>query len=405
MARAVDDFGWSSLIALRIGLSILLLLLLARTLIHGASARASVPVFVATVMAVGGYLQERPQMVSFVLLVPAAGLVDAAVRAAALPRKRALIASLATVALWANFHGLWVLVPAFMCTAAVGGLLDKERDVHLALRWVAFAGALALAGCLSPLGPGALVLPLRFRGSTEHIAEWSRTEIWSPYALGLLLLLGLIVVAWTRSPWHVPRSEIAFVFLVVVFAGLAVRNVPPAAILLAPLARRLRMRIHPVDSATSPRERQFLATACIAGLIAAAGYVGFVSVHQDPLGDAEPLALARQLQSIPRDPDGKLRVLDAYNSSGVLVTFGGPGVQLAVDGRADRYGGAYLDRYLKAMALQGDWAELLEELRPDVAVLEKDSQLAFELTGHEGWSNAGSDGDYVLLLPPSPTLP
>ena len=58
------------------------------------------------------------------------------------------------------------------------------------------------------------------------------------------------------------------------------------------------------------------------------------------------------------------RVLDDYNTGGLMLAFGGPHVRVAVDGRADYYGGRYLKRYMDLMNATGDWRRLLTSSTP-----------------------------------------
>jgi hypothetical protein len=123
----------------------------------------------------------------------------------------------------------------------------------------------------------------------------------------------------------------------------------------------------------------------------------WLTAQVDPLGKAKPLTIATKLSSI----NGPKRVLNTYNSSGVLAAFGGKDIKLAIDGRADRNGGPYIDRYIKAEKLEGDWQELLRQVQPNFAVLGKDTALTYELTNYQKWKILLTEQDYVLLQAPA----
>ncbi|CAB4613397.1 MAG: hypothetical protein F2601_00105 [Actinobacteria bacterium] len=183
-----------------------------------------------------------------------------------------------------------------------------------------------------------------------------------------------------------------------VFGASAFRNVLPATILLAPLAAATLSTLDPLRSRpVSPSEKKSLAIVAI-GLISVTLMGGlWLTAQVDPLAKAKPLTIATKLSSIA----GPKRVLNTYNSSGVLAAFGGKGIKLAIDGRADRDGGPYIDRYIKAEKLEGDWQGLLTQVQPNFAVLGKDTALTYELTNHQQWKLLLTDQDYVLLQAPA----
>ena len=74
-------------------------------------------------------------------------------------------------------------------------------------------------------------------------------------------------------------------------------------------------------------------------------------------------------------------------------------VQVGIDGRADRYGAAYIDEYLAMERAQQGWDETIARLNPDLALLPR-SDAVVELLMDRGWTETGNEADYVLLLPP-----
>ena len=124
----------------------------------------------------------------------------------------------------------------------------------------------------------------------------------------------------------------------------------------------------------------------------------------DPLENAPALRIARFLDSVDRP----LRIWDGYNASGVLVAFGGGDrghLKLVVDGRADLWGGDYIEQLVATQSLSGDWRK-----RPRVVPRRRHGHAA----GHaarsrtceevDHWRVARVDGSYVLLVPPESPL-
>jgi len=125
-----------------------------------------------------------------------------------------------------------------------------------------------------------------------------------------------------------------------------------------------------------------------------------LAVGQSPVVDpAVPSGLiAKVAQS-----SSSQRVLNTYNVSGPLLWFGGGPrhVSVAVDGRADRYGGDYLSRYTDMVAAREGWQSMLDSLAPTAALLRRDEALSGALVAERGWVVVGREGDYVLLHAPS----
>jgi hypothetical protein len=94
-------------------------------------------------------------------------------------------------------------------------------------------------------------------------------------------------------------------------------------------------------------------------------------------------------------------VLNHYNASGVLVAFGPTGIELGIDGRAERYGKQYIDAYLDVFALSGEaWPEFLAVFQPQAAIAQADQALVHYLRDDLNWRVMMEDGEWLLLVPP-----
>ena len=254
-----------------------------------------------------------------------------------------------------------------------------------------------VAGCLTPLGLKGLLLPLTFRDSTAYIVEWQATKLWDPYTIGLTMLVLGIAYCWVRGTLRVPRSEMFWIISWAVFAMPATRNVAAAVIMMAPLvAHRMGTHFSMSRATTSARERTVLTAVLAAVAVAGSAWSVSAWLRTDPLSDAKPLKIARALAAEP----GEKRVFNSYNTSGVLLAFGGPDIRLAIDGRSDRYGDNYIGSYIQAENLTGKWQKVFRPVRADYAVIGKRTALAYELRTHQGWTLVMMDRQYVLLKRP-----
>jgi hypothetical protein len=339
--------------------------------------------------------QERPNLGTLLLTVWLSARAAGALLDGRVPRWWEV---LAVTALWANLHGGWVLVPLGFGLLAAAGALDRTRR-----SLVRPALILVLAGlvgaCLTPFGVRTLVLPLSFTGRTSHIAEWQRTEAFDLWTMGLLLVLGLLVVAWSRRG---PRPSVADLVVVggwAAFGMLAIRNVAPATLMILPIAAASIDRLLPRRGGP-PVDRGLVITAVITAATAGVAMTLWVLATTDPLTDTQPRRIAAAIAA-DAGSASPARVLNEYDASGVLAYFGGPGVILAVDGRADRFEPSWIDTMLEVQRGERDPWPVLDDLDATHVVTEDGCALQRLLEQDGRWRTVLVDGDYALLVPSS----
>ena len=390
LAKTQGWFGWRGVIVLRELLALLLAVLLARQLLRRAVPRVAAPILAVTLIIVASTVQERPALATLLFAVWLGGVATDLLLDG---RRPSLWLTFGLVVLWANLHGGWVIAPFALGAVALACGVDGRAAWPKARTALLVAAVTVVAGCATPIGLAGLAAPFRFAGAAKIISEWQPTPVLSSYCIPIAGLVGTLVVVWARGRVRPPLAELVYTAVVVAFAFQALRNVSPAALLLAPLAAERVMRsYHPRRARVHRREAVVLWAVAGALCVVGAVIVTTTLATINPLRNTRPLAIARTLAATP----GEKRVLNAYNSSGVLAQFGGPGVRLAVDGRADRYGNAFLTRYTDAFDLEGDWQGVLRQVDPDYAVLKSSEPLTAELR-REGWTLVQTDGQYVLL--------
>lgn len=394
MSWLVEARGWGALTASTMALSALALLLLSVVILRRSQPRVGVPLAAALALSLSLSFQTRPGLFSLVAAIVLGSVADRVLTEGRLPKWWWV---LPTIILWANLHGGWIVGPVAVGLAAALHWLRAPRSKQFLTRAVILVGGMTLCGLLTPLGMQSLTLPLVFQSTTSHLGEWQTTALWNGFALPLVVIMIAVAVAWARSGWQIPATEIVYTGVWVAFGLLAYRNVAIAAVLLAPLAARSLARAFPyTPRETSRREHRFLVAGVAALSMASASWVAFTYASMDPLEDAEPLSIAQALS----ERSGPVRVLNHYNTSGVLLAFGPPGIELGIDGRAERFGRDYIDMYLGVFALSGQqWQGFLEDFDPQVAVANKDQAIVHFLTSDWGWTVTQEDGQWLLLEP------
>ena len=384
--------GFAGIVSLRLALTVGLTWMLHGLLVKGRAGWSGPVVFAVTLLPLGTYLQERPQTVSLLFLVWLAGVCHRQLTEGTLPRPWLVV--LVTY-VWACAHGLFVLAPASLALLAVAGMAERGRaDWPAARRLLQLATVTSAACALTPMGPRLLLSPLIVgRAARFTTTEWRPTNLLYVGTWGFALLMLLAFIAIARGGERVPRSEVLWIAAVSVFGFLAIRNAGPASLLLAPVvAARLRVVWDRTDSALR------LPGAVRPAFFALAVLTTLLSYLQAPvLPDNSPRRIAATLARQP----GQLRVFNDYNLSGYLILQASPHILLTVDGRADRYGAAYLRTYSEAHTGTGNWRRFVDSLHADVAVFGKDDAITSLLVNELHWTLALEDGEWVLLTAPT----
>ena len=336
------------------------------------------------VLALAPFLRERPQVLSL-LLVAWLTLGIQRILAGELPR---VLPWVAVCWVWANLHGMWVLLPIGALAAGVLAWCEDRSRIPLAARCTTVALLSWLAVLVTPVGPRLAWWPWVVRHTAAPITEWQPTLLTRGVGLPLLLLLAVLVVRWARSPEPVPWTRVAYALAVVLFGLIAYRNVAPAALLLVPELARTSRNQAPETVPVLPR----------AGLVALG--VGLVlavvnlSVSRAVSSD-QPVALVDRLAARGQ----QVRLLNHYDVGGLVTGRASPPARVAIDGRTDIWSAAFVRRYVDGLG-GGDWRPLVDELRPDAALLRKDSEAARGLELERHWRITDRDGAWVLLEPP-----
>ena len=392
LAGLHDAFGWRAIVLYKVVLGAALLAALALMLFRAAPSRVAAPVFTVAALAVAPFITERPQLISLLLVVWLAQLARQTLDGLLVPWW-----TVAVSYVWANLHGMWVLVPAALVLLAAGLALDNRAGWRrAAARCLATATACVIASALTPAGPRLAYWPLVVHDAASDINEWQPTELLSRYNIGFVLLVVMWVVGLGRAASRAPRSELLWMVGVIAFSLEAARNVAPAAILIAPFACRSLTRAFGLRLMALPplRVPRLMIPVTAAAAVVTTLAVCFVRA---PLTEGLPFRIVAALEDEP----GTVKVLNSYNVGGFLTGLGAPKISVAIDGRTDNYDPAFVHRYLLATTQLVKWRDVVAELDPDVAVIGRNGTLATELR-RDGWTVRMTDGDFALLDKPDP---
>lgn len=399
MSLSHSAFGWEGLLWWRTIFGVLLLAVFVITLARTNSTPAVVITAVITAFVLVPGIQERPALIGMIFIVVLGSTSSRIMMEGRLPDRIWLWVP--ATALWANLHGSWILAPASLALASALAL-TKVRTRRFAARSVLLIFLVTAAGCLTPLGWRGLLLPFKLQSTAgKFIIEWQRTTLADPLAYGLLVLLALLIFFWARSNQRPSVRELFWVLVWTLFAFTAFRNVGPAILFIAPVAaHRLDQWFEAAFKFRYSAKGDLRTPAFLISLGAAVVVVALTSAAVDPLNGVTPRHIAERLSHSTTD----LRIINDYNTSGVLLALGGDRVHLAVDGRADRFDPNWLDRYFSLIKQPYTNYYLLRQLNPNALVLDSSSPLIWEFIQDKHWKRVMTDGSYELITAPGLNL-
>lgn len=338
-----------------------------------------------TVLALAPFLRERPQVLSLLFVAWLAVGLQRILAGA----KPSLVVWVPVCWLWANLHGMWVLLPVSLLGAGVLAWWEDRTRIPLAARCTLVALLSWLVVLLTPVGPRLAYWPLVVQHSAAPISEWQPTVLTTGVGAPYLLLLGVLAARWARAGERVPTTRLLYVLAVSLFGLLAFRNVAPAAILLLPELARA-----PEQGSERDHIERFpvwlVATVAIAALLA-----GVRALTTPTVGGGEPVRLVKALASEGRD----VRFLNHYDIGGYVTGTASPPLHVAIDGRTDMWSASFVRTYVDALNGTGDWRTVVDDLRPDAALLPKDAEITRGLVRERHWHVVGAEGRWVLLEP------
>ena len=330
------------------------------------------------------------------------GLVCMALTVTVVERRRTPWLLVPIVWVWVSSHGSFPLGLVWLAARAAGEALEWRAWPRDAVRYVgAFAAGLVVS-IVNPLGARLLAFPFTLgdrRDAFENIVEWASPNFQDRPLVLVLLAVSLVLLVRARLSWRDVIPSVAFLA-----AGLlALRNLPIAAIVLAPvlgrILRRPESRHHPaagpVGIARPPNQR-------VNRIFAAAIAVSFVafaaSVFSNPPLDVEtyPVAAVTYLER-----EGLLdqphRVAHFDFVGNYLQLRYGDRARVFIDDRVDMYPARVSRDYRTLLAARPGALEVLDRHRVDVVLWDREFPLTALLERTDDWEQVFRDKDWLVF--------
>ncbi|WP_407178080.1 hypothetical protein [Bradyrhizobium sp. STM 3562] len=384
--------GWPGVVVLAAAAIALAVGLLMRFLLRELPPTPALLLVVAAVVLLAPHMLARPHVLTLpVMVIWAAALVSCMDRRAPPPYW-----ALPLLVLWANLHGSVVLALGLIGPAGLEALLNEKRSEwpRVLSRWLPFTALAVAACCLTPYGPQPLLMPLTTLSAghaLNYIMEWRPQEFGHFGGFEFLLLAGILALSRGVT---LPIVRVMVVLGLLHFALAQVRNADLLAMLAplylaAPLARQLGARAED-DTVASARGVSLMAfVPMISGLMIAATGLALVRDVRPALNNTPEAAVANAglAKAGP--------VLNDYGFGGYLIF---AGIPTFIDGRSELYGGAFIARYNRDVALSDlrDFLALLDEYKFRATLLTPETPAVALLDRLPEWQRVYSDDVAVV---------
>lgn len=378
--------GWDGVVALSAASIALAVGLLTQFLLRELSPKLVLGIVAAVVVLLAPHLLARPHVLALpVMMAWATALVRCMDERTPPPYW-----ALPLLVLWANLHGSVVLALGLIGPAAIEALLRTGRHGlrQEMLRWFVFATLAVAASCLTPYGPGTLLMPLTTLGlgdALNWIGEWRPQNFGRVGAFEILLLGGLFALSRGVT---LPVVRVLVVIGLLHFALAQVRNVDLLATLAplylaAPIARQLGSQADR-SNFVAGRNLQVAALALVISATALA-----------LTRDVQPNSRITPQAAVASAGLAEARVLNDYSFGGYLVF---AGIPTFIDGRGELYGGRFLHRYNNALSLAdlNDFLKLLDDYKIDATLLEPETPAVALLDRLPDWKRVNGDAIAVV---------
>lgn len=361
-------------------------------------ARAGSPLrtTLAALVAIGiGAMYWSPRPLLF-------GLICMALLITVVERRRSPWLLVPIVWLWVQSHGSFPLGLAWLGARAFGQWLDWRDWPDDTMRYIgAFVVGLVVA-VVNPLGARLLLFPFTIfekRANFTSIIEWRSPDFngFDGRVALVFLAMALVILARSKVSWRDLVPVVSFLAI----SLLALRNLPVAAIVLAPVLGRALRRTdgssRPADPPASLTPSRLRTNRAVMIMIVSMFMIFGLSIWTTPpiAEAAYPKAAASYL-----DEQGLLsspHVLAEQDFVGNYLSLRfGRRVPVFIDDRYDMFPEDVAKDYRTLKAGGAEAFSLLDTYGIDTVLWNRDQPLATLLAVSPAWTQVFRDGDWVV---------
>ena len=325
-------------------------------------------------------------------------------------------------AVWANFHGGFVLGIAVLAAMAAGEWIESRvaADAQDRAEWLATArrhglGALAgVAGAMvNPMGPGLLLRVRRMLGNEYLLgvtSEFQSMDFHILYGRVFLLVVLLILTALTLRPRRLSAPTLLVVAMMLAGALYARRNAPLFGIVALPLLavefdaawRGLRLpllqRVRAVfeegeHMAVPGRWAPWFAALLLVFALSRGAVAGTQLVPSEFDPDKFPVGAVSAARAASLQGN-----IYNYFIWGGYILHAWPEQRIFIDGMTDFLGEDVVRAYLNIEQLDPGWDAELDRFGVSIVIVPPGARLVPALLQRGGWRSWYEDGTAVILV-------
>lgn len=298
-------------------------------------------------------------------------------------------------AVWANLHASAMLAPVLLGIYTAGTAIEERGWTPEVRKYTFLTAACALAICATPLGIRLPVYAVTlFSSPIRHVIdEWQPTTINSiGFAAGVLPFVLAMALLGFAKPWRW-REVLLFVSMTVLSLT-AGRNIPIAAIVIAPLVAQRLTAALPQRFEVGPMKGAFDSLAFAALPVMGSVLVALMLVRQpDVTRPSIPLHAVEVAAALPGEH--RLYCEDFAWCSWALQH---PSVSDFIDGRCDPFPARVWNQYTDVYEVKPRWNSILDRQNIDLVLAKRTRPLAAALRLSAGWRAIYTDSTYALFM-------
>jgi hypothetical protein len=340
----------------------------------------------AAVLAVGtGYWSPRPMLIALVLF--------AVVMVMAETERGSPWLLVPVMWVWVNVHGSWPFAAVYLLVRIAGRAIER-RPLGRLPRLTGAVVIGSLLGAANPIGLRLLEYPvtvLTHHQAFAHIVEWQSPSFSDPVNAVFLaeVLLALVLLVARRGSVEDGLTTVVFAA-----AGfLASRNVPVAAIVVAPvLARGL------VDLGSLHGTRRGVLPAAALAALSALGAVFVAGALEHPAFDlaAYPVSEVTWMQKHSLIPG---RVVAPDYVGNYLEYRLGTRASVFIDDRVDMFPLSVVDSSATLLGGSEGWQGVLDHVRASAVLWPRSEPLAGLVAEDRSWRVVLRDRHWLVAVP------
>lgn len=304
---------------------------------------------------------------------------------------------LVAVALWANVHASALIAPVIIGAWAVGTWIeDRAWTVRVERNMVLTVGSL-VAVCFTPLLWHLPLYAVNLETSVirSAIAEWQPPDLFFPgFLWGLLPLLGICCYFGIAAPRERWRDGMLFAVAALI-TGIAVRHIPLAAMIIAPMAAQRVSSLVPSHARINEVLQEHFSETLI--YVCSAIVCGIIVLN---------LAHAPQIAGVSLPKKAIVSLADLPGTHNLYcedfawcsLALEQPNLRTFLDGRCDPFPARVWRDYLAVERVTPSWANVLKRWDVDAVLVDRQNSLAQAIAPRREWHLFYSDRHYEIFL-------